>query len=137
MNVRHYLLGIATDHGLHRSVDEGQLARLQPGDAVHLVVEGDPLITAKTYLVESIEHGINGSIVLVDVDHNRITVAPRELNVFRTTGYGLKLSRMFTDIEDAKRYIENVSDVLELRTLEQTLSDQALAVKLAKQGRQV
>lgn len=130
MNVHQYLTGIQTDYQRFGSIDDAQVLKLEAGQAIHLVTELDRLIVAKTYLIESIERGINGTMVLKDSDHMKITVHLRDFNVFQAvTGYGKTLSRMFLDMKAAKLYIENVMDIMEIKQLDRELGNIQLAKK--------
>lgn len=131
MNVRQYLVGIATDGQKFGSVDDAGYMKLVPGQTVFVVSDFDNMIEAKTYMIDSLTTGVNGTMIIFDATLARKTIEPRHYNVFQAVkGYGATMSRIFTDLGAAQSYVDLILSVLEIRKEQQLSTDKLMAAKL-------
>lgn len=129
MNVRQYLQLITDQGGMYfkdsqvfGSVDRHTLKQLEPNQTVFVVTEGRVTITAKSYVVESINrrlaHGPCDYVLglIACKGDERINVDALDYNVDPThPQYGSNASRIFTDVRAAQLYLESFAYVNECR----------------------
>lgn len=139
MNIRQYLQTIAYDGQVFGSVDERQLPTLQPGQALFVVTEQNVTVTAKTYMIDHVNHRRERSeydfvIGLISArGDERIIIETLDYNVDKNyPGYGEKLSRLFTDLEAAQRYLESVIYVNGVNLDAKEIGDRLLSERILK-----
>lgn len=139
MNIRQYLQTIAYDGQRFGSVDERELPTLQPGQALFVVTENNITLTAKSYMIDHVNHRrIHGEydfvIGLISAQGDeKINIETIDYNVDQhADNYGKKLSRLFTNIEAAQRYLESVIYVNDANMDAKETGDKLLQARVIK-----